>query len=405
MTNSTQTGSIKSASPSPTAFDLSSYLKEKRHILDGYLEKILQQLNPGHPLELLQAMGHSLMAGGKRLRPVLAMASAEACGGDPRLALPAACAIEMIHTYSLIHDDLPAMDNDELRRGVPTCHKAFTEATAILAGDALLTHAFTLLTDARALALFKPCPDKAVLFDLVARISHAAGPYGMVEGQMMDMQAEGRLGDASEIIFPNAPSQDMEMSRLGEVNGVEMTGNEERRALYTQPQPQDLYSGHVRPPDTTKHERTRTADRELFHIKDQDQDQGKRFGERLVHLETLHRLKTGRMIMVSVESGALSVEATKAQINHLVKYAENIGLAFQVADDILNVEGDPAIMGKAAGSDALSDKMTYPALMGLDASKKFARQLINDAKAALAPFGDNALPLMAIANYILDRKR
>ena len=353
MTNSTQADSIKSAVPSPTAFDLSSYLKEKRNVLDDHLEKILQQLNPGHPLELVQAMGHSLMAGGKRLRPVLAMASAEACGKDPRIALPAACAIEMIHTYSLIHDDLPAMDDDDLRRGVPTCHKAFTEATAILAGDALLTHAFTLLTDAKALALFNPCPDKAVLFDLVAKISHAAGPYGMVEGQMMDMQAEGRL------------------------NGAEMTGNEERRALS--------------PPQSPS--------------QNQDKDQGKDFGERLAQLETLHRLKTGRMIMVSVESGALSVGATKDQIDHLVAYAGKIGLAFQVADDILNVEGDPAIMGKAAGSDALSDKMTYPALMGLDASREFARRLIEDAKEALAPFGDNALPLMAIANYILYRKR
>lgn len=360
--NATPTGSMTMHPPSPPAsFDLFSYLKEKRLLLDGYLEKILQQLNfgsaanhgtksrIGNPVELVQAMKHSLMAGGKRLRPVLAMASAEACGGDSLLALPAACAIEMIHTYSLIHDDLPAMDDDDLRRGLPTCHRAFSEATAILAGDALLTHAFTVLTDPEALTIFPACPDKSILFDLVTKISHAAGPYGMVQGQMMDMQAEG------------VTEQD-----------------QWKKKIFQEP-----YSGK---------------------IEDEIQTDGPTI-DPLTHLEQLHRMKTGRMIVVSVESGAISVGADKEEIHSLVGYAEKIGLAFQVTDDILNVEGDPDVMGKAAGSDASNDKMTYPALMGLDASKAFARQLLLDAKQRLEPFGEKALPLHAIADYILERKR
>ncbi len=310
------------------SFDLSAYLKENKSLVESCLEKILGQLDPN--LELVQAMGHSLMAGGKRIRPILGLAAAKACGKNILTALPACCAIEMIHTYSLIHDDLPAMDDDDLRRGLPTCHKKFSEATAILAGDGLLTHAFHVLT--RPESLFEFYPDKSILLELVGRISDAAGVNGMVEGQMLDMQALSIAG------------------KNGEKNGW----NKERL---------------------------------------------------LEHLKKIHGLKTGRMICVSVEAGALSVEAEPQQLACLMNYADNIGLAFQVMDDILNVEGDPEIMGKAIGSDLLHDKMTFPAILGLDKSKDYASGLIETSLTAIEGFDKNADPLRAIAQYIIDRDR
>ncbi|MCP4024063.1 MAG: polyprenyl synthetase family protein [Desulfobacteraceae bacterium] len=268
--------------------------------------------------ELIQAMHHSLMAGGKRLRPILCLSSAMACGGDPEYALPAACALEMIHTYSLIHDDLPAMDDDDLRRGLITCHKKYSEATAILAGDALLTHAFTLLSDKSAPFDKYPKPD--ICIQLIRLISHAAGTNGMVEGQMMDMQS---------------------------------------------------FSG--------------------------DQD------NTLSHLEKIHYLKTGQMIIASVKAGAVSVVADKERIDQLGSYARKIGMAFQVMDDILNVEGDPKKLGKAVGSDEKNAKMTFPAIIGLDESKIYAKKLITDAINALELFDQTAAPLRAIAEYIIKR--
>ena len=299
-------------------FDLSGYLKAQQDIVNTHLTTLLDSLNP--TLELTCAMKHSLMAGGKRLRPILAMATAQACDGNPFLSLPAACALEMIHTYSLIHDDLPAMDDDDLRRGLPTCHKKFSEATAVLAGDGLLTHAFHILS--RPEALFSDYPPAEIRLDLVGEISKAAGIWGMVEGQMMDMQAYGGKSD-------------------------------------------DL----------------------------------------LDHLNQIHALKTGRMIRVSVMAGALSVGAAKDRLPSLKTYADAIGTAFQVMDDILNVEGDPEIMGKAAGSDALNDKMTFPAILGLEESKAHAKNLVDQAQDALAEFGAKADPLRAIAAYIINRDR
>jgi geranylgeranyl diphosphate synthase, type II len=312
------------------SFDLSAYLKLNKALVEEWLEKILGQLDSS--CELVQAMEHSLMAGGKRLRPVLGLAAAQACGGNPLTALPACCAIEMIHTYSLVHDDLPAMDDDDLRRGVPTCHKKFSEATAILAGDALLTHAFYVLS--RPEALFEFYPDKSILLELLARISLAAGVNGMVEGQMLDMKAQ------------------VIESSLRPIRTQNNNGNK-----------QDL----------------------------------------LDHLKKIHGLKTGRMICVSVEAGALSAQADSQALAALGCYADNIGLAFQVMDDILNVEGDPEIMGKATGSDALNDKMTFPSIIGLEPSKAYARQLVEAALAAISEFDKPADPLRAIANYIINR--
>jgi geranylgeranyl diphosphate synthase type II len=316
------------------SFDLSAYLKVNKTLVEDSLAKILGQLDPSR--ELVQAMGHSLMAGGKRLRPVLGLAAASACGGNPLTALPACCAIEMIHTYSLIHDDLPAMDDDDLRRGVLTCHKKFSEATAILAGDGLLTHAFYVLT--RPEAVFEFYPDKSILLELLARICLAAGVNGMVEGQMLDMQAQINESSMESIIAQN---------NIG--NNI---GNK-----------QDL----------------------------------------LDHLKKIHGLKTGRMICVSVEAGALSAKADSQALASLGNYADNIGLAFQVMDDILNVEGDPGIMGKAIGSDALHDKMTFPSILGLEPSRAYARQLVDISLAAISKFDKRADPLRAIANYIINR--
>ena len=311
-----------------TEFNLARYLARSREVVDASLERIFGAMDGDR--ELVQAMSHSLMAGGKRVRPVLAMAAAQACGADSRIALPACCAIEMIHTYSLIHDDLPAMDDDDLRRGLPTCHKKFSEATAILAGDGLLTHAFWIL--AAPERFFDRVPDPVLRLTLVEKISRAAGVSGMVEGQMLDMQAEGGRPDM----------------------------------------------------------------------------RGWNKGQRLAHLKTIHRHKTGQMIRVSVQAGAISAGADEARLTALTAYADHIGLAFQVMDDILNVEGDPEIMGKAAGSDALHDKLTFPALIGLDGSKAYARELVQNAVDALdahGGFGDRATPLKAIARYIINRKR
>ncbi|MBU0972729.1 MAG: polyprenyl synthetase family protein [Proteobacteria bacterium] len=308
------------------SFDLSAYLNENKVLVEKFLAKILSRFDPGR--ELVQAMSHSLMAGGKRLRPVLGLAAAGACGGNPLAALPACCAIEMIHTYSLIHDDLPAMDNDDLRRGIPTCHKKFSEPTAILAGDALLTHAFSVLTQPDI--IFDFYPTQEILLKLVARISDAAGVNGMVEGQMLDMLSLSFKGS----------------------EGIKKSGNKE--AL-------------------------------------------------LNHLKKIHGLKTGRMICVSVEAGALSVGADSHQSDSLMLYAENIGLAFQVMDDILNVEGNPEIMGKATGSDAVHDKITFPSILGLDESKTYARHLVDTAVAAIEGFDREGDPLRALARYIINR--
>jgi geranylgeranyl diphosphate synthase type II len=296
--------------------DLKSYLTDKRYQVNAALHLILEDA-PQPKSRIVEAMRYALMSGGKRLRPVLCLAACETVGGNSALALPIACALEMIHTYSLIHDDLPAMDDDTLRRGRPTCHIAFDDATAILAGDALLTLAFEILSsdDIR-----KDIPAEHLL-DIITVISVAAGYKGMVEGQMRDMLSE----------------------KQGELL--------------------------------------------------------------LSELETLHLLKTGALIEASVCSGALTGGGSRKQIESLKVYAKNIGLAFQVADDILNVEGDPLIMGKGAGTDRHRSKSTYPSLLGLSESKKTASGLIAHAVESLADFDRSADPLRVLAAYIIHRNK
>lgn len=295
-------------------FDLKKYIRKKSQVVNAALEQMLQ--NSPQDETIHQAMQYSLMAGGKRIRPALCLAACEAVGGNPQDALPAACALEMIHTYSLIHDDLPAMDDDQLRRGKPTCHVAFGEATAILAGDALLTLAFEVLGSVP----LENGDQAARWLQVIRIIAAAAGSQGMIQGQMLDMAAEGRRLDVHE-------------------------------------------------------------------------------------LESMHRLKTGALIEASLKCGALLAQADQAQLEHLQNYARNIGLAFQVADDILNVEGDPELMGKAVGTDRLNQKNTYPSLLGLETSKQLAQKLIRQALQALEAFDNKAEPLRALAAYIIARKR
>lgn len=295
-------------------FNLNSYITYHKKRINGALESLLKTAEK--PDRILEAMAYSLMAGGKRIRPVLCVAAAEAVGGNPEEAVPAACALEMIHTYSLIHDDLPAMDDDALRRGKPTCHVAFDEATAILAGDALLTLAFQTLS---AVGLSNPA-QAAKWLHVIQLISYAAGYCGMIQGQMLDVTSEGRQLPLSELKF-------------------------------------------------------------------------------------MHRLKTGALIEASLSSGAVLGGLNSNRISLLESYAQNIGLAFQVADDILNVEGDPQLMGKAVGTDKLRHKSTYPSLLGLKKSKDFAGKLVENALQALETFDEKAEPLRAIAKYIIERKK
>jgi geranylgeranyl diphosphate synthase type II len=295
-------------------FDLKAYLEEKNQIIDASLDQMLPNTQSADTL--VRAMRYSLMAGGKRIRPVLCLAACEAVGGVAEKALTAACALEMIHTYSLIHDDLPAMDDDKMRRGKATCHIAFDEATAILAGDALLTLAFEVLASAAPLHEVEACQ----WLQVVRLISQAAGYQGMIRGQMLDIASEG----------------------------TELAADE---------------------------------------------------------LGTMHSLKTGALIETSVACGALLGGSDQRRKDLLSIYARKVGLAFQVADDILNVEGNPELMGKSTGTDSLREKSTYPSLMGLPASREFAEELVQESLQALETFDQLADPLRSIARYIIQRKR
>ena len=298
------------------AFDLNAYLSERRERVDRALGGYLRA-GSERDADIVTAMAYSVQAGGKRLRPILCLAAAAAVDGKEEEALPAACALEMIHTYSLIHDDLPSMDDDDLRRGKPTCHKAYGEATAVLAGDALLTRAFHVLAE-HALGLD---PERhGRWLHIIALLAQAAGHEGMIEGQMRDIAAEGR---------PLA----------------------------------------------------------------------------LQELEQLHRLKTGALICAAVRAGAVIGGAGGERLSRLEHYAQCIGLAFQVVDDILDVEGDPLLMGKAAGSDQLRRKNTYTALMGLAGARHKAAELITQSLRYLDIFDKKADPLRAVARYVIERQR
>ena len=289
------------------------YLQAQQERLEAALDLYLPAPDAPPPA-LSEAMRYSVFAGGKRVRPILLLAAAGAVGGDSDSVLPAACAMEFVHTYSLIHDDLPAMDDDDYRRGKPTSHKVFGEAVAILAGDALLTHAFDVMTCPVMQARFAP----PVLLEATHRLARAAGFAGMVGGQAADMGSEGR-----------AVSADV--------------------------------------------------------------------------LEYIHRHKTAALIGAAVAIGGLLGGSSTAQLGALKRYGQAIGLAFQIADDVLDVEGDSAALGKQVGQDAQHGKATYPALLGLEASRRHAAALLQEALAALGPFDDGADRLRQLARFIVHR--
>lgn len=292
---------------------LEAYLRDRRKIVEEALHWYLPAEN-NTPPEIYKAVHYSVFAGGKRIRPILCFAAVEATGGDISAATPVACALELIHTYSLIHDDLPAMDNDDFRRGKPTNHKVFGENIAILAGDALLTEAFVLLSRTEKIKL---SAEKRLA--VIHEIAQAAGITGMIGGQTLDVLAEKSKPDAN--------------------------------VLYE-----------------------------------------------------IHRRKTGALITAAVKSGAIISGARENKLQALAAYGLNVGMAFQIADDILNVEGDREMMGKGTGSDAARGKVTYPSLMGMDCAKEKLRQYVEEAVASLSTFDQRALPLRLIARYVMERK-
>ncbi|MDY0301361.1 MAG: polyprenyl synthetase family protein [Trichlorobacter sp.] len=295
--------------------DFKNYLKERITLVDQALEQYLPAEGK-RPESIHKAMRYSIFAGGKRVRPVLMLAAAEAVGGRLEAALPAACAMEMIHTYSLIHDDLPAMDNDDFRRGRPTNHKVFGEAIAILAGDGLLTEAFKLLSD---LEVNKDIADKTRLA-VISEIATCAGTFGMVGGQVVDMESEGK----AELDLPT--------------------------------------------------------------------------------VQYIHIHKTGALIKAAVVAGALLGGADEKALAAIRSYGEAAGLAFQIADDILDIEGTTEELGKDAGSDSQRGKATYPSVIGLPAARQAAQEMLQNAMQSLQIFGTAADPLREIARYIVERK-
>ena len=288
-----------------TVFSITSYLEEKGAKCEDALKEYFDAL-PEFPERLREVMEYSLFAGGKRLRPALAMGAAEIVCGSDESAVPAACALEMIHTYSLMHDDLPCMDDDDLRRGKPTAHKAYGEAMAILGGDGLLTMAFDLLAQAGNA-------------EVVGELAQAAGVAGMAGGQVLDLQSEGKS------------------LTLDQLRGI-------------------------------------------------------------------HVAKTGALICVSLRMGAMLAGANASQLDALTRFGDHIGLAFQIADDILDVVGSEHVLGKPVGSDEANHKATYPAVVGLERSRELSAEAVELAVEALHPFGPEADPLRILARYIIDRE-
>lgn len=294
-----------------SVFDLVTYLRERKAIVEEALDRSLAVVAPE---KIYESMRYSLLAGGKRLRPILCLTTCELMGGTVAMAMPTACALEMIHTMSLIHDDLPAMDNDDYRRGKLTNHKVFGDDIAILAGDGLLAYAFEYVA-----VQTRDIPADRTLH-VIARLGRAVGAAGLVGGQTIDLESEGK-------------------------------------------------------PDIS-----------------------------LETLRFIHTHKTGALLEACVTSGAILAGASAEDLQRLSKYAENIGLAFQIVDDILDITATPEELGKTAGKDLQAQKATFPSLLGLEASRKEADRLIEAAIRELEPYGEKAEPLRAIARYITARK-
>jgi geranylgeranyl diphosphate synthase type II len=293
--------------------DLQNYWMDHKKRIDKALQDYLPPEHT-HPTIIFQAIHYSLFSEGKRIRPLLCIAAAESLGGSFEQVVPAACALEMIHTYSMIHDDLPSLDNDDYRRGILTNHKVFGDSIAILAGDALLTEAFHLLSHPGCLTDVSA----ETRLDLINYISGAAGFLGMVGGQVMDVQSEGKEVDMDGVRY-------------------------------------------------------------------------------------IHSRKTGALIIASVRSGAALAGASPEEMTALLHYATKIGLAFQIKDDILNVEGERERIGKGTGTDSSRGKATYPALVGVEESKRHLQELLEEALTAISGFDEKADPLRQFARYIVER--
>ena len=303
-------------SPADPAAALAGWMAARRAMVEDALDMALPE-DSAWPATIHRAVRYSLFAGGKRIRPLLVLAAAEAAGGAAEDAMPLACAVEMIHTYSLVHDDLPAMDDDDLRRGKPTSHKVFGEAIAILAGDALLTKAFALMADVPADATEDALRRRVFVTGDI--LGPAAGTTGLIGGQVMDLESEGKA----------------------------------------------LEKGS---------------------------------------LERLHRAKTGALLSACVQGGAILGGGQADVVGALQKYADAIGLAFQVVDDVLDATADDATLGKTAGKDARAGKATYVSVHGLDGARRIADGLLADAHAALAPLGDRGRVLAGLADLIVARR-
>lgn len=296
----------------PTAESLKGFLESARLLVDAELERILPAADE-YPSSIHKAMRHSVFAGGKRLRPILCLESGRLFGGDEAPLVRLGCALELIHTYSLIHDDLPALDNDDFRRGKPTCHRVFGEATAILAGDALLTLAFETISDTSL-------GSDSQIVRIIHELAHAIGTKrGMVGGQVIDMETTSATVNAQT-------------------------------------------------------------------------------------LEYIHSAKTGAFIRMAVRAGALSAGASEPDLARVSAYGEKIGLAFQIADDLLDVLGSSESLGKTAGKDDRQQKATYPALHGVEESQRIAALLVREACELLEPYGDRGAKLREIARYLVARK-
>ncbi|MBR8829247.1 MAG: polyprenyl synthetase family protein [Gomphosphaeria aponina SAG 52.96 = DSM 107014] len=292
-------------------FDLTSYLKQRKSLVEEALDR---SLPVSKPEKIYEAMRYSLLAGGKRLRPILCLATCELAGGTIAMAMPTACALEMIHTMSLIHDDLPAMDNDDYRRGKLTNHKVYGEDIAILAGDGLLAYAFEYVA-----AATQNVPPQQVV-KVLARLGRTVSAAGLVGGQVLDLESEGKTDIAAET------------------------------------------------------------------------------------LTLIHTLKTGALLETAVVSGAILAGAGAEDVAKLSRYAQKIGLAFQIVDDILDITATKEELGKTAGKDLEAQKVTYPSLWGIEESKAQAQELVDGAIAELESYGELAEPLRAIAQYIVSRK-
>ncbi|MBE9038807.1 geranylgeranyl diphosphate synthase CrtE [aff. Roholtiella sp. LEGE 12411] len=297
--------------PEEATFNLAVYLKQRQKLCDTALDQAIPII---YPEKIYEAMRYSLLAGGKRVRPILCLATCEMIGGTIEMAMPTACAVEMIHTMSLIHDDLPAMDNDDYRRGKLTNHKVYGDDVAILAGDGLLALAFEFVATQTPQTV-----DRARVLQVVARLGKALGAAGLVGGQVVDLESEGK----SDICLET--------------------------------------------------------------------------------LNFIHKHKTAALLEACVVCGGILAGASSEDVQRLTRYAQNIGLAFQIIDDILDVTATQEQLGKTAGKDQRAKKVTYPSLWGLEESRLKAQELVKAACAELEPFKERAKPMVAIAHFITSR--